>query len=258
MRPHQLFELLAATTWRAINRASGRRILFGEDAITSVNLLVLADGQSGTYAVEDTRVSESTKGCDFELWVGSSERGWRRFAVQAKKVTPSKAIYAQLAHRSSGGTLQIDVLENYARANRAYPLYCLYSHSKKKGGWNCCLPEEQPQLGCSVTPSGVIRDTLGKRGARSFTAIHDRRETVPWRCLTRCGASPAYACSSSSVLFQDPEWPNEYDALPAQLELLVTGKADDMTDSGEMYSSNVQYRPQWVAVVDVAAREADA
>ena len=66
MIAHELFELLAATTWRTIDRASGRRILFGEDAITSVNLLMLADGKNGTYAVEDTRVNEKNgvKSCN--------------------------------------------------------------------------------------------------------------------------------------------------------------------------------------------------
>ena len=67
-----LFEKLAFTTWDAIENAFGNRISFGEDAITSINLLTLKNASFPTIAIEDTRPSESTKGCDFEFWISKS------------------------------------------------------------------------------------------------------------------------------------------------------------------------------------------
>lgn len=250
MIAHELFELLAATTWRTIDRASGRRILFGEDAITSVNLLMLADGKNGTYAVEDTRVNESTKGCDFELWIGSSHAGWSRYAVQAKKIRSSTDSYAQLKHEV-GGTLKIDILETYADLNGAAPIYCLYNHSKQRGDWSCCLPEEQSQLGCSVTPSTIIRNAINtKRGGKSFTKIHQDSRTVPWRCLVRCHSSGSNGCTRS--ICADGSNNNVHAKLPEQLEYFTeTGESAQLIDPGSMFSPDSFLRPQWVVVVNV-------
>lgn len=88
MRAVELFELLAATTWRTIHRASRNRISFGEDAITSINLNAIAS-LNDCVVVEDSRVDEAHKGCDFEMWIGSHANGWKRYAVQAKKITIS-------------------------------------------------------------------------------------------------------------------------------------------------------------------------
>ena len=79
-----LFEKLAFTTWDAIENAYGNRISFGEDAITSINLLALKNASFPTIAIEDTRPSESTKGCDFEFWIGTHKSGWYRFDCVVK------------------------------------------------------------------------------------------------------------------------------------------------------------------------------
>ena len=250
VHPEQLFELLAATTWRTIERASGRQIIYGEDAITSVNLLILSEGGNGTYAVEDVRVDEAKKGCDFELWIGSAADGWRRFAVQAKKVQLSTGAYSKLGYRT-GGALQLDVLESYARANRARPLYCLYNFSLVPGAWHCGLPNEQRQLGCSVASSSAVRIALGQRGGKSFSAVHAHKDTLPWRCLVRCGSVSAAACSGGGVR-SDPDWPNEYDRLPVQLSrFMLNGGDASVRDLGGLFSYDCDYRPRWVAVIDL-------
>lgn len=78
MNDYELFEILASMTWRALERASRNRIQYGEDAITSVNLNALASSNRLGVVVEDTRVDEASKGCDFEFWIGNNASGWAR------------------------------------------------------------------------------------------------------------------------------------------------------------------------------------
>lgn len=184
MQPYELFEVLAEKTWRSIERFSRNSIHLGEDAITSLNLDALASARPAFVFAEDTRSDESTKGCDFEMWIGSDSVGWRRYAVQAKKLQISSGRYTSLAHEV-GGTPQIDILESYAAANRALPIYCFYNRSNKAYQWNCSLPNCAEQLGCSVTPLGVARSALAKHGGRNFSFVHAQVETLPWRCLVR-------------------------------------------------------------------------
>src|SRR5688572_21752390 len=120
MNAVELFELLARSNWGTLERSYRRRVLFGEDAITSINLNALAS-LPHTVVAEDTRVTEATRGCDFELWIGSDHVGWLRYAVQAKKVKVRSSRYTKLKYTVSGRD-QIDVLERYARANRAAAL----------------------------------------------------------------------------------------------------------------------------------------
>jgi len=79
-----LFEKLAFTTWDAIENAFEQKILYGEDAITSINLLALKNASFPNIAIADTRPDESSKGCDFEFWIGNYSSGWYRYAIQAK------------------------------------------------------------------------------------------------------------------------------------------------------------------------------
>lgn len=69
MNAIELVELLARSTWATVDRTHRNGIALGEDAITSINLDVLVTSKVGLL-VEDTRIHEAIKGCDFELWVG--------------------------------------------------------------------------------------------------------------------------------------------------------------------------------------------
>ncbi|MDM0010894.1 hypothetical protein QTH87_00450 [Variovorax sp. J22P168] len=255
MKPYELFEVLAGKTWRSIERFSRNRIHLGEDAITSNNLDALASAGPACVFLEDTRAQESTKGCDFELWIGSSYLGWRRYAVQAKKIQVSSSRYASLAHEVSG-VLQIDILDAYAGANRALALYCFYNHSTKPYNWNCNLAPELEQLGCSVTPSRVVRAAIAKHGARNYTHLHSQPETLPWRCLLRCPNFVSKGAPGHSG------WPslaeNFYPQLPAALQRLrAQGGKISFEDLPELFNSNIQFRPQWVGVVDVGGQSRD-
>lgn len=249
MTASELFEILARSTWRTIARTYHNHIVFGEDAITSYNLDALSSPGVGVV-VEDTRVTESTKGCDFELWVGSDTLGWSRYAVQAKKISVSSASYANLKHKV-GTQYQIDILAAYAGANRAAPLYCFYNHSSGPYQWNCNLPPEIEQLGVSVTPLNVVRAAIATRGGRTFSWIHQRPETVPWRCLVRC---PVFTHSIPSSVAR-PGWPprDQYShaKLPEPLRRLQeTRDARTLADAPDLFSRAQDLRPGWVGIID--------
>lgn len=183
LEAQQLFEQLAATTWDTLASAHRNHFQFGEDAITSVNLHALVNSGSKILAFEDTRATEAKKGCDFELWVGANQSGWYRYAAQAKKIDVRTRRYGQLKHMV-GGQRQIDILNRYAKAVRAMPIYCLYSYASNVLHWNCsAVKREDKQLGCMVTPSVVIEEAIKQRGGQTFAFLHRVSDTLPWRCL---------------------------------------------------------------------------
>ena len=250
MKPYELFEILSGKTWRSIERFNRNRIHLGEDAITSNNLDALASAGPACVFIEDTRATESTKGCDFELWIGSSYLGWRRYAVQAKKIQVSSSRYGSLTHQVAG-TPQIDILDKYAKANKAAAIYCFYNYSLQPYKWNCNLPCEIEQLGCSVTPSSIVRAAIKKHGARNFEHIHSQTETLPWRCLVRCPNFTSKASLSHSG------WPklDEYlhKELPKSLNLLRTqGGRISFEGQSDLFSSEIPTRPEWIGIIDVS------
>jgi hypothetical protein len=252
MRAAGLFEVLASTTWHTILRAHRNRIVFGEDAITSINLNAIVSLNARSIAVEDTRVDEAHKGCDFELWIGSDGPGWARYAVQAKKITLRTSRYEQLNHKVRGQR-QLDVLNTYARRVRAAPLYCFYNFANPVSSWNCALPRDEPQLGCMVTPAAVVDEALRlRRGSRNFAWMHRQPETIPWRCLIKCPRDhqhsfPSYAPSRST----DPA-AHHHRQLPAELQVLRTqGRAYQLVDPTQLrYDGQRELLPRWTAIVD--------
>jgi hypothetical protein len=246
MNHPELFEILARTTWATIEAAARNRIQYGEDAITSVNLNALASSPDHSVVVEDTRVDEAIKGCDFEFWIGSDSSGWARYAIQAKKLSLPTSSYTKLGHKV-GGNLQLDILERYARANRAAALYCFYNHSTLSHKWHCGFPIESAQLGCSITPASVVKAYMRKRGQRTFQALHAHPSTLPWRCLVRC---PRLAVSRTLC---HTGWPATeayfYRALPTSIQVLAEERDGSvLVDAQEAFDSQVGLRPRWVGV----------
>lgn len=254
MLPYELFEVLARTTWRTIDRAHRNRILFGEDAITSVNLNTLASAGPKCVVVEDTRVDEAQKGCDFEFWIGSDFIGWSRYAIQAKKLSIGRGTYTKLNHEVSGRQ-QIDILDQYARLNRAAALYCMYNFAPEAISQNCPLPCDVAQLGCTVTPSATVRMALMRRGCRNFSWLHSRSETLPWRCLVRCPKLIGYRVEEGP-----PGWPPRsnyyYERLPTALQRLREERRfEALAESGDLYNRDMPLRPGWVGIIDASDSE---
>jgi hypothetical protein len=247
MKTYELFETLASATWRTIISTHRNHVQLGEDAITSYNLNALACAGPMNVSFEDTRVDESTKGCDFELWIGSDAMGWYRYAVQAKKIGVKTGRYAQLGHKV-GGVLQLDILERYAKANDAVPLYCFYNYVAGTVPWNCNYSIETEQLGCSVTPSTVVRAALKKRGGRSFAYIHKQRETLPWRCLVKC-PNLIPSKSPKTILHAAPRL---FPRLPESLLALRQVRLENADiDRGGLFNFDVELFPRYISVVDL-------
>lgn len=225
MRAVELFEVLASTTWRTISRANRNHISFGEDAITSINLNAIASLNDRCVAVEDTRINEAHKGCDFEMWIGSDRRGWSRYAVQAKKITASSGRYEKLSHAVRGSS-QIEILNEYAKRARAASLYCFYNFAPHVMNWNCALPRDETQLGCMVAPAVVVEQALRLRGCRHFGWMHIQPEAIPWRCLLTCPRDHHH----QYTVYAPSRWPSpethHHRRLPEEVERLRSHEPD--------------------------------
>jgi hypothetical protein len=248
VQAHELFEILANKTWRSIGRCGKNKIHLGEDALTTINLDAIASARFTRVLVEDTRAQESKKGCDFELWLGNQINGWRRYAVQAKKIQLSDERYAALTHRVNG-KLQIDILEEYSNANHAIPIYALYSNSDEPYNWHCSLPNERGQLGIGIVSALDIRSAINTFGHKSFFALHNFYTVFPWRCLIRCENND---CNQSPKPW-DSKKNKVYDRLPTELHSLhEKGETDLSVLQGKLFSEEFDLRPEWIAVIDTS------
>jgi len=244
-----LFEKLAFTTWQAIENAFEHNISYGEDAITSINLLALKNASFPNLAIADTRPSESTKGCDFEFWIGNYKSGWYRYAIQAKKISVSSERYHSLNHKV-GGVPQTDILEIYAKANKAIPLYCLFNFSKstKKSLTACPNFKDIMEFGCSITPLSTTKIALKTRGARNFNWFHARKETLPWSCLVRC--PQLHSHWSQNVLGMKYENARHKELPDILARMLHQPDEPIQFIDTNIFSRETEYRPRWVGVVD--------
>lgn len=231
LRP--ILEALSEDTWQRLHDAHDLEVRFGEETITDLLLLDLRRRQPRSAEfVQTPKSKEAHSGTDFEWWLGSDRVGWVRFAVQSKRIDLRSGRYSGLNH-AVAGVPQIDLLENYASKNDATPIYCLYNH---RGNvvpsihWHCCkYPCDKPQLGCTVTPSSVVRGTLSVHGVKNFHHIHSDQRTIPWRCLATCprirrwaGQAPGsgpIADGPAGESFPFGKTPRRYPTLPSSLRL---------------------------------------
>jgi hypothetical protein len=254
----EVFELLAETFWRSIKRFDTNRIRLNEDAITSINLDALASSSPQVMAFEDSRANEKNTGCDFEFWIRLKTGGWKNYAVQAKKISVGTGKYNKLNYKV-GQQRQIDILEKYAttKPEPAVPIYCFYNYSNTEVGWNCCLPQAKEQLGVTIAPLDVVKDALVSRGQRTFESIHNKKKTLPWRCLLNCAGS---TCTNQSA---DIDWLNNSDgihsSLPKHIQTLVDLQNGGAKRKGLEHESLVLSDngliPKWIVVIDVPISE---
>ena len=69
------------------------------------------------------------------------------------------------------------------------PLYLLYNHfdsGNPNSYWHCCKSFDIEQLGCTLVPSWKIDRAIKRRGQRTFTAVHAKAPSRPWRCAFDC------------------------------------------------------------------------
>ena len=238
-------ETLAADTWmrlRDVAALAPRSVRFGEETITDLLMLDLNRlGSTKAFFRPTSKPVEALQGTDFECWVGSDGAGWLRFAIQAKKLDLAKSRYNELGRCvRSRQKKQIKVLEEFAEANRAAPLYCLYNFweqaDPQSHGTCCQRPYAKEQLGCTITAPSTIREVLkAPKGRKTFDYIHRCGYTLPWRCLALCPRIRA-SFPPSSGLAPPPEeqivptplfdrGSNYFPSLPQEFQMMVVDNA---------------------------------
>ena len=258
MKVSRLFESLAGTTWRFIKSSHDNRVRLGEDTITTFALNSIAYNSPSSVIYEDTRIDESIKGCDFELWVGNNKCGWYRYAIQAKKINYSTGRYDSLTHKV-GTKRQIDVLTHYALSNNATPLYCFYNNSNSSVKWNCKYSKDIEQLGISLSSVNSVNQAINKRGCKNYTYIHNKPKTVPWRCLVKC--PKLISCDLKNNRSEHLFGATIINNLPSSLENLREKLSNSYShdqvatngfelDLGGLFDIDCNLRPKRIVIID--------
>ncbi|HEY4360282.1 MAG TPA: DUF6615 family protein [Bryobacteraceae bacterium] len=221
----------------------------GEETLTDNNLIELMRQQFPNLVIYKARGDdEPTKGFDWEWYIGNDNTGWRRYAVQAKKLNLKTNKYDHLRHPVNG-VFQIDVLDDFARSQRSTPLYCFYnaaSAAQEQQHWHCNRPFAHKQLGCSLAPLQVIKpihDTLYIK--RTFELIHQDPRALPWHCIL---------CPQHDNTMPDPFAPDGYepDILP-ELPAFLRGTDGPIAVIGlpaDLYASRLGGRPRHIVVIN--------
>lgn len=186
----QLVDELSRETCNNIDLAFRLNTKFGEETITDLLLLELAKKRNYNLRIIQTpKDKEKDKGTDWEWFIGSPTYGWVRFAIQAKKIKLStKNGDYGLGHKV-GLNRQVDILQTYASANNAIPLYTFYNYYDSidpSNHWHCNLPFDEPLLGWTITPISNVFPALLTHGTRNFEHIHRQKNTLPIKCLFQC------------------------------------------------------------------------
>lgn len=249
-------ERLAWNTRIGIQDAHDLNLNFGETTIT--DLCLLAIGRSG---IPNIRVAaargrdEPDKGFDWEWFIRYPQSNWLRFSVQAKKLSPTTGKYSSLRH-AVDGQLQIDLLEDFARAQGAIPLYAFYNfppslHSAK---WNCRQPKDESQYGCTLVPLRDVRLIHDDRCRKDFDAVHSGPRAVPWRCIACAQMDTGQLATRDHPVLRAlaPEGVEvrEYEALPPSIANIGERRTVEVT--GLAYASELDAYPKRIAVIDLS------
>ncbi|MEH2188828.1 MAG: DUF6615 family protein [Nostoc sp.] len=258
MNAVDVFENIASSTWQRIYLGEVYHVSQGEETITDSNLLEIAKANCPEVRVIKTpKNKEKEKGTDWEWWIGNNRLGWLRYAVQAKKINPGTTRYDKLKHKHVDNTLQIDMLEKYAKENGAIPLYCFYNYLENVdlGSWQCNLFYENEQFGCTVTPSKNVRLALSKKGSRKFADLHKLDHAKPLRCLVRCPLMlQIYQTGSANSTSLGFENVTVYSELPRQfVSALETGNLNEF--SSDFYNQDLGVYPKRILVANYVTEE---
>lgn len=252
-----LFERLSVETWDRLFWGNRLDVSQGETTITDNNLLTMVrSGLPGLRIYKAKPPDERRDGFDWEWWIRGASRRWRRYVVQAKKLNLDRLTYDHIRHPVGGG-FQIDLIEDFARNNRAIPLYSFYNsvddQNMISSAWNCPLPLEKKQLGCTLAPLQVVRQVHERYRSKTFQSLHQDPRTIPWRCLVCC---PDIVHSKGDDVLNTGDWETiDYEELPPHL-----GEQDDDRDVNYLvdlpltfYESRLGGYPKRILTVDVSS-----
>lgn len=247
-----LLQHLAIDTWDRLSLSHHLGIPTGEQTITDINLLEIVRANLATLRVYKAQGrNEPEKGFDWEWWVGGPGTGYWRYSIQAKKLNLNTGCYQCVRH-AVGPRWQIDILEDFARAQHTIPLYCLYNAAPAPGEqehWHCARPFVRKHLGCSLAPLGVVRPLHRRRIRRTFARMHQDPRVLPWHCIL----APS---NSKTVQLPPPNpfAPLDYQArLVLELPAFLRGPATNgqfVELPSNLYRSGLGGEPRWVMVLD--------
>lgn len=240
-----LFEGLARETWDFLLLGSKYACVPSEETITDRHLLQMAAAELSFLKVfKATKNLEGRCGFDWEWWIGGRHSGWIRYAIQAKKINMRTFHYSGIK-QTVRGKPQIEILKDFARAQRATPLYCFYNSKLEQGRacWHCDEPYDEKQLGCVLVPLEDVEESLRQGGTKYLNVLFLRR-SIPWRCLFRCNRERTYFPFHEVPHFWRPEKPALY-----VYEQMPKG-VGDVLGSPELYDSALGGYPKRVVTLD--------
>ncbi len=185
-------ERIAKDTWGRLKESRELRTRLGEETLTDflvLDFVRLMGCRARLF--QSTKIQESKRGTDLEIRIHAGGNRAIAFALQAKKLNRDERYVGFKATVNPTKSLQLKILEEYAKKVHAVPLYLLYNYvcrDELGSYWNCSgrLDEDVEQLGCTVVPSWTIRRAGCKRGRSNFDWIHKSNLALPWRCLFNC------------------------------------------------------------------------
>ena len=248
-------EEISKMTWDLLRDANSLHASINEETITDLLAIGVKRKQSSIIVLQTTKAKEARTGMDIQIegWFGSYTK-WRRLAIQAKKLDVQSGTYLQMTRRNKH-IMQLNALEEYADDRKTQAVYLLYNYAENvdKQHWNCPRRYTKTRLGCTITPSQVIRDAM--TGNPGFADIHKRPETIPLRCLATCTHSwiPRVPYHQSTPLeFLGRSRANELKGVDGRNVLHVS--REELRDSG-LYGPNSGL-PGQIWIFDTSSEEA--
>jgi hypothetical protein len=180
--PVDVLKQMASSAWYRLRAARALGISQSEETLTDIALLDVKLQESKEIALwKATKRDEARLAVDWEWFIGNDTAGWYRYAVQAKKLTLGryKTLNQSVRRRGIPPIRQIDVLEQYATANNAIPLYLFYNYVEQPIQMNIWLQAEVSQLGCTLTPLQSVRAMLESAKQPAFDDVYRDRFTIP-------------------------------------------------------------------------------
>ena len=186
-----VFSDISEYVWDLLHDGKKLGLSIGEETISDLILLEIARRDYSYVTIKKTtKDKESTKGTDWEWWIGSRQTGWVRYAIQAKKMDHNQYSYKKLKHEvGKNKILQHNILQQYAKDINAVPLYAFYKYPKQAEldeYWNCKRPISRKKMGITVANLEVVVSAIHKKRGRNFNSIHKVRTTYPLCCLLEC------------------------------------------------------------------------
>ena len=183
-------ERIAESIWNRLREARRWGVRLGEETLTDLLVLdfLMSTPSHNIRFIPTIKPKEAVQGTDLVVYVRRGANKADIYAVQAKRLYERNYNCLNARSGSSNGH-QINILEDYARALRAIPLYLLFNHVDDKdsdSAWQCCQTIDKRQFGCTLVPSWRIRDAISTRGCRTFKYIHSDLAALPWRCAFAC------------------------------------------------------------------------